>query len=312
MTINLSEYLLRDFVIERASAQIFQFGSVGGVRFPTSTCGYFHLVLSGKARISVDGSKEAIDLQAGQCAMLLYGVPHRVSNTHSTPLLHTCDHWPFTDSTPAMRLGSGAPEVRILSASVQLARTLLSAPVNRALPHLLYSAPDSRPLCQMTAIEPALQGSGAAALVLPLAQMYLTQLLRQATDELHEVFTLHYGAVEMGRLVAVIRRLRDHPERRWTVASLAREIGWSRSTFAAKFQAYAGIGPIKYAAKMRLTKAEAILRSDPDFPLWEVARRVGYGVKGSFTRAFKAQYGVSPSKYVSRLQTDKIAGKTES
>lgn len=302
MSNSLSDYLLRDFVVERASARLFTLGSAGGVRFPPSPRAYFHFVLAGNARIALDEVKALTELRPGDSALLLYGAGHRLCRMRPTPLLHTCEHWSDADAPAVLSLGSGTSELRVLSASVQLTRALRSAPVNRALPHLLHSAPGSAPLCEPGTLEAALRGRGAMALVAPLVQLHLTQMLRQTADEIGEVFALNYAAVDLGRLAGVVRRMRAHPEQRSTVASLAREAGWSRSTFAAKFQAYAGVGPMTYAAQTRLAQAEALLKANPTVPLWEVARRVGYDVQGSFTRAFKSKYGVSPRQFVARLQ----------
>jgi transcriptional regulator GlxA family with amidase domain len=106
----------------------------------------------------------------------------------------------------------------------------------------------------------------------------------------------------MGRIAAIVRKMREHPEKRWTVASLAAEMGCSRSSFAAKFHAYTGMGPIRFAARTRLLYAQSLLKSDPGLPLWEVAKRVGYDAQGSFTRAFKEHFGISPRGYVRELQ----------
>jgi transcriptional regulator GlxA family with amidase domain len=128
------------------------------------------------------------------------------------------------------------------------------------------------------------------------------QVLRGVHDEFKRLMPLHLGSPEMGRIAAVVRKMREHPERRWTVESLAGEVGCSRSSFAAKFQSYAGVGPIHFAARTRLEHAQSLLRSNPDLPIWEVAKRVGYDAQGSFTRAFKGQFGKSPRRFVEEVR----------
>jgi transcriptional regulator GlxA family with amidase domain len=145
-----------------------------------------------------------------------------------------------------------------------------------------------------------------------LAQLHLAQVLRAVHHDFEQLMPVRLGAPEMGRIAGVVRRMREHPEKRWTVASLAREVGCSRSSFAAKFHDYTGMGPIRFAARTRLTHAQAVLKSNPELPMWEVAKRVGYDVQGSFTRAFNEQFGMSPRQYVQGLRRkDTRAGRAE-
>jgi AraC-like DNA-binding protein len=71
-------------------------------------------------------------------------------------------------------------------------------------------------------------------------------------------------------------------------------MGCSRSSFAAKFRAYSGMGPMRFVAHVRLAQAQTLLRDNPDLPVWKVAQRVGYESLNSFSRAFKAQFGKTP------------------
>lgn len=302
MSLSLSEYLLRDFIIEQVDAALFVLGAPGQLRFVRTPRAYFHLVLSGCVRLRLDEGGQSIELQAGDYALLPYGAAHSLGRPgRSQATLHRCESWAHTDVTPLLSFGDDTAEPRVLSASVLLARALRTAPVHRALPHLLRSAEPS--LCDLAQISAQCARPGATAFVTSLVDLHKQQLLRQVYEELQEAFPVRVGAPEMGRMATIVRKMREHPERRWTVAALAREVGWSRSSFAAKFQAYAGMGPIQYAAQTRLLHAEAMLKSNPELPLWEVAKRIGYDTQGSFTRAFKAQYGISPRRYVSTLRS---------
>jgi AraC-like DNA-binding protein len=78
-------------------------------------------------------------------------------------------------------------------------------------------------------------------------------------------------------------------------------MGWSRSSFSAKFGAYVGKGPIQFVTHTRLAEAISLLRSNPDLPMWELARRVGYEAQSSFTRTFKSYFGMTPREYVAEF-----------
>jgi AraC-like DNA-binding protein len=301
--LNLSEYVLRDFAVERVDAMRIELGSGTGVRFPAAPQkAYFHLVLSGTARLRLDEQSAPVELATGHFALLLYGAAHGVFQgaRRGSGIVHTVDRWETVDEPRVLALGTKASDLRVLSGRLELARVVRSAPSRRALPHLLQLP---APLfTDLAPVEAACRGPGAAAFVFALAQMHLAQVLREVHHDFEQLMSVRLGAPEMGRIAGVVRRMREHPEKRWTVAGLAREVGCSRSSFAAKFHDYAGMGPIAFAARTRLTHAQAMLRSNPELPMWEVAKRVGYDVQGSFTRAFKEQFGVSPRRYAQNLR----------
>lgn len=318
MALTLSEYLLRDFAVERVDAMLVDLCS-GGVRFPAEQPAYFHLMLAGRAKLLHEASGESAELNTGDFALVLYGAGHVLAcaDVKRPRVASTFDNWKTGDEPFVLTVGTGLNPSRVLSGRLHLTRLLRSAPVNRALPHVLFyracgtseAAADTAPapiFDDMAKVEAACRGRGASAFVITLVQSCFVQTLRGVHEDLRQMFPIQVGSPEAGRMAAVVRKLRAHPEKRWTVASLAQEVGCSRSSFAAKFQAYAGIGPIKFAARMRLNQAADILRANPELPLWEVAKRVGYDAQGSFTRAFKAQFGVSPRGYVDGMSRTRM------
>lgn len=310
MTLTFSEYLMRDFVVEHVDAMLVKFGAAGRVRFPEISSGcYFHLTLSGTTRLQLEQVGQSVELQAGDFALLLYGAGHRLGHGRDTGPDHLCEGWQTAEEPPILTLGQSDDQACVLSGYLQLTRALRNAPVNRALPHLIRSHPYRQPdhsktetARALSRIESACHGPGASAFIFSLAQLHMVQTLRQVRDDMQQVLPVHIYAPEVGRVTTLVRKIRAHPERHWTVAALAEEIGWSRSTFAAKFQTYAGMGPIKFVAKTRLTHAASMLKGNPELPLWEVAKRTGYDAQGSFTRAFKTHFGVSPRIYAAQFK----------
>lgn len=310
MSLTLSEYVLRDFAIEHVDSILIVSGDEGKLCLPAADQAYFHLVLSGTANLELESSSQFAELHAGDFALLLYGAAHTIGGMRARRGKggHYGDGWPGLEAPTIHKLGGGSGELRVLSGRLQLTRVLRTAPVNRALPHLLTyltsggsERSHSAIFGDMATLESLCQGPGASAFIFALVHLHLVQVLRQVNEDMRQVMPVSIGDPEMGRMATVLRKIRAHPEKRWTVALLAQEVGCSRSSFAAKFRAYAGVGPIKYVAKSRLNHAASMLKGNPELPLWEVAKRVGYETQGSFTRAFKAQFGVSPRNYVKQL-----------
>jgi AraC-like DNA-binding protein len=93
-----------------------------------------------------------------------------------------------------------------------------------------------------------------------------------------------------------LQLLHDEPGRRWTVASLAAEVGVSRAALARRFTALVGEPPMGYLTTWRLTLAADRLR-DPQTSVASVAAEVGYANPFAFSTAFKRHHGISPRRH---------------
>jgi AraC-like DNA-binding protein len=82
----------------------------------------------------------------------------------------------------------------------------------------------------------------------------------------------------------------------WTVASLARIAGQSRSAFAARFGTVLGCGPIEYLARWRMALAkDALLRGAKT--LDRIADEIGYESASAFSTAFRKRLGCPPGQF---------------
>ena len=79
------------------------------------------------------------------------------------------------------------------------------------------------------------------------------------------------------------------------VGSLAREIGWSRRHFAARFREHLGLPPKPLARILRFERAAARLRAGE--ALADAALDSGYYDQAHFNRDFRAFAGVTPTEY---------------
>jgi AraC-like DNA-binding protein len=97
----------------------------------------------------------------------------------------------------------------------------------------------------------------------------------------------------VGRALAALHR---SPARAWTLESLARDVGLSRSALADRFTAFVGQPPMQYLACWRMQLAATHLLTGMD-SIAEVAERVGYESEAAFSRAFKKVVGVPPGQW---------------
>jgi AraC-like DNA-binding protein len=91
--------------------------------------------------------------------------------------------------------------------------------------------------------------------------------------------------------------LHEQPELPWTVASLAERLALSRSRFAARFKMVVGDTPLDYLTRLRLHRAAAKLRDEPELSLPAIARSVGYRTGAAFGKSFKRHFGTGPAAY---------------
>jgi AraC-like DNA-binding protein len=82
----------------------------------------------------------------------------------------------------------------------------------------------------------------------------------------------------------------------WTLDSLAREIGTSRTALAVQFKQLVGEAPMAYLARWRITRAANRMRSER-INMSRLAESVGYNSDAVFSKAFRRITGQSPARY---------------
>jgi AraC-like DNA-binding protein len=98
------------------------------------------------------------------------------------------------------------------------------------------------------------------------------------------------------RLRPAIGLMHAHPGRPWSLDDLARAAAMSRTSFAERFRAVAGIPPLTYLGRWRMLLAQRALR-DGDVRVGALAAKLGYTSESAFSTAFKRQVGLSPLRY---------------
>jgi AraC-like DNA-binding protein len=91
------------------------------------------------------------------------------------------------------------------------------------------------------------------------------------------------------------------PAHNWTVESLAKCSGMSRSAFAARFKDKVGQSPMAYLKHWRMMLAgEKLLRSRE--PISQISLSLGYESESAFSTAFKRVMGCAPRGYGKETQ----------
>ena len=82
----------------------------------------------------------------------------------------------------------------------------------------------------------------------------------------------------------------------WTLETLAREVGCSRSVFAESFRSVTGVTAMAYLTSIRINRAITLIEGGST-SLSEVAHLVGYQSEAGFSRAFLREIGVTPGHF---------------
>lgn len=174
-----------------------------------------------------------------------------------------------------------------------------SLPAQLAVP--LEELADAAPLLAMLASEADAQRAGRQAMLDRLCELLVLALLRHAMDR-GELARGPLAGVSDPRLSVVLAALHGDVARDWTLEALAGLAHLSRSRFAARFAEVVGQPVGRYLARLRVSKAQSLLRAGR--PLKHVCHDVGYGSAAAFSRAFARELGVSPVTWRQRVLGD--------
>jgi AraC-like DNA-binding protein len=137
---------------------------------------------------------------------------------------------------------------------------------------------------------------GGSAMLARLTELLYLEVLRRYMQQLPPGKAGWLSGVKDPEVGRALRLLHAHPARPWTVESLAREVGVSRSGLAQRFTDLTGEAPMRYLAGWRIQLAKHLILQ-ANLPIAEVADRVGYESEAAFNRAFKRHVGVPPATW---------------
>jgi AraC-like DNA-binding protein len=110
----------------------------------------------------------------------------------------------------------------------------------------------------------------------------------------------------VGRALTALHR---DPAHAWTLESLAREVGLSRSALAERFVQFVGQPPMQYLASWRMQVAASLLLGGTE-GIAEISQRVGYESEAAFSRAFKKVVGAPPSQWRKHREPPSVVSAT--
>jgi len=269
----------------------------------------FHLVTKGRGYVRVEGDGRAVPLEAGDIVILPHGNAHLMGNGPPVTPIDAAPHLRqvFAEGGLLSQCGGGGETTTLvcgyLTCDPQLGQVFLAG-----LPTIvkvnIRDSPSGQWLedtFRYSVDHAEASGPGGAAVIAKLSELLFVETLRRYIAQLPPTQTGWLAGVrdpDVGKALALLHRQPSHP---WTIASLANEVGVSRSVLAERFRHYLSDTPMGYLTRWRLQLAAQVLTSTSK-SVAEVASDVGYESEPSFNRAFKREFGVPPARFRSQAR----------
>ena len=260
----------------------------------------FHIVARGQCWFEVEGGAP-VHVSTGDVLVLAPRRAHVLRDAPGSPAV------PFEQVVASMRPNPDPGAMQLVCGGFRVDDNGLLD----ALPPVIHThelATEAGPWLAQTvkllAFESAHDHPGAATVVARVVDALFVYVIRSVLAKLPEREASWLRGLVTPKIGDALRLIHRDPAKEWTLASLAREVGMSRSAFAERFAEAVGQSPMQYLIHWRVQKAASLLRSGDD-GVDAIAARVGYQSGVAFAKAFKRSMGKSPGAYRKTLSPDR-------
>jgi AraC-like DNA-binding protein len=264
---------------------------------------WFHVVSAGRCWLEVDG-EDPRELQPGDFVLVPHGEGHvlRSESRAPAPRVDELEYDFASDRYAILRYGGGGAPTDVVCGTVRFghpAARNLAGVLPRTI--VIESTPGSPSpeaewmysTLRLIAAEGRTLRPGGEAVITRLSDILVIQAIRTWIAREPAGQTGWLRALQDPRIGQAMALVHRDPAQPWSVASLARKTGMSRSAFAARFTDLVGEPVMQYVTRWRMQVALVWLRHD-DAPVADLAARLGYESEAAFSRAFKRTIGLSP------------------
>jgi AraC-like DNA-binding protein len=269
----------------------------------------YHLLTEGTGYAHVEGDDRLLSLTAGDIVIFPHGDPHIMGN--GSPVQPVDNEQELqrilSQGLKVSRFGGGG-EVTKFICGYMACEPQLSGVFLGGLPPIMkvHIRNDASGQWLEQSIRYSVENAGAStpggqAVLAKLSEAFFVETLRRYIALLPREQTGWLAGVrdpEVGKVLAFLHRRPAHP---WTIATLANEVGISRSVLAERFRRFLSETPIAYLTRWRLQLGAQLLAST-SHGVAHIAADVGYESEPSFNRAFKREFGLPPAQFRHRAR----------
>jgi AraC-like DNA-binding protein len=261
----------------------------------------YHVVANGACYVELRG-RRPVELGAHQIVMFPHGDVHVLASTPGLgPLQITTDDvikLVRPDSIANVHYGGGGARTRFICGFFAC-DDLLSEQLIARLPRLIRceAGAHSAASLLLESLQPsqAAERLGQGAILGKLSELLFVEAIRDYVESLPEQENWLSGLKD--RYVSHgLALMYARPGAGWSLETLAKTVGVSRTALAEHFVRCTGMAPMQYLSQWRLRlAADALGHTDRAIKL--IAEAAGFGSAAAFTRAFRRVFGVSPAKW---------------
>lgn len=268
----------------------------------------YHLVIEGRATVRMDDGTR-VNLDPGDIVMIPHGDSHIMENGSATKTVDDTEHLPATLSQGLRlwRMGGGGEVTRFIcgymACEPRLSQVFLSG-LPTVFKVAIRNDASGRWLensIRFSVSEADTLRAGQSAMLAKLSEVLFVETLRSYIGHLPPEKTGWLAGArdsEVGKTLTLMHRNPAHP---WTIASLAKEAGLSRSVLAERFRHYLNESPMAYLTRWRLQLGAQMLGST-NYSVSQIASEVGYESEAAFNRAFKREFKIPPARFRTKLR----------
>jgi AraC-like DNA-binding protein len=258
-----------------------------------------YAIQSGSCWLALDQAAEPVLLAAGDFVLMSGGNGYRLYSGAAAPLTDAFRFFPTVPAGETAVLNGGGGVLGVggyFGFEGMHAERLLGM-----LPPVVHIRAEAHKAALRWSIERLMvelrePQPGSTLIAEHLAQALLIEALRLHLAEHSDHSTGWLFALADKQMRAVIAAMHAEPGRKWTLETLAKVAGMSRSSFAVRFKDKVGEAAMDYLTRWRMMVASARLANGA-MPIALIAPTVGYESESAFGAAFKRVMGYSPRQF---------------
>jgi AraC-like DNA-binding protein len=263
----------------------------------------YHLLCDGRATVHVEGA-EPVPLVAGDLVTFPHGHKHLLGSGRGVPPIDAGEALPavLERGLELLHFGGGGAQSRFICGFMACDPQLSQAFLGGLPPLIRVNIRDDpsglwlENSLKFSVAQAKTRDAGAGAMLAKLSEVVFAETLRRYAREMPEGQSGWLSAARDPEVGKALTLLHHRPAEAWTIASLAREAGVSRTVLAERFRHFLGDPPMTYLTRWRLRLGARALDTTSR-SVAQIASEVGYESEAAFNRAFKREYGQPPARY---------------
>ncbi len=267
----------------------------------------FHFVHRGNCLVEVAGSENILELELGDLLIIPHGVAHKLYCSAETrknvlPLETVIELSGYT-GTGVLVYGGDEDDgdTQLICGHFSFEPHAKHVLIERLPPYIHIKDYGETAGKWMEATfrvirdETGGQRMGGDLIALKMSEAIFAQAIRSFLES-NEASEWGLDAFSDHNLSWALNAFHKSPNQNWTVETLAKVAGMSRTSFAVLFQKKMAMTPMGYVTAWRIEIAKKLLLV-PNKSLTDVAESVSYASDSAFARVFKKETGMTPGEF---------------